>query len=110
MFTRNLQTAFRANRELEVGGVIVGDVPSLPRRPDALRRRQGLRRRPRGLRSAMADFTYEKVMVLTGLTSELSRVSVADGSLSLTAFSDDAAGRPGSPGSDSRFRAAPAAA
>ena len=35
-------------RGLEVGSVIVNDVPDLPRRQHALRRRQGLRLRPRG--------------------------------------------------------------
>ena len=34
-----------------VGGVIIGDVPSFPRRPDALRRREGVS----GPRSAMED-------------------------------------------------------
>ena len=48
VFTHDLQTAFRAHRALEVGGVVVGDVPVLPRRPDAVRRRQAVRRRPRG--------------------------------------------------------------
>ena len=48
VFTHDLQVAFRAHRELEVGGVVIGDVPCLPRRPDALRRREGVRRRPRG--------------------------------------------------------------
>ncbi|WP_141566506.1 aldehyde dehydrogenase family protein, partial [Pseudonocardia sp. N23] len=28
VFTRDIQTAFRAHRDLEVGGVIIGDVPS----------------------------------------------------------------------------------
>ncbi|MEJ7744726.1 MAG: aldehyde dehydrogenase family protein [Nocardioidaceae bacterium] len=28
VFTHHLQTAFRAHRDLEVGGVIIGDVPS----------------------------------------------------------------------------------
>ena len=28
MFTHDVQTAFRAHRALEVGGVIIGDVPS----------------------------------------------------------------------------------
>ena len=45
----DLDIAFRAHRELEVGGVIIGDVPVLPGRPDAVRRRQGVGRRPRGL-------------------------------------------------------------
>lgn len=42
----NLQTAFRASRVLNVGGVIVGDVPSY--RADAVRGREGLWDRQRG--------------------------------------------------------------
>ena len=48
VFTHDLQTAFAAHRELEVGGVVIGDVPELPGRPDAVRRGEGVRRRPRG--------------------------------------------------------------
>ena len=67
VFTHDLQTAFRAHRELEVGGVVIGDVPELPRRPDAVRRGQGVRRRPRGrARTRWTDYTYERVLVLTG--------------------------------------------
>ncbi|WP_214106305.1 aldehyde dehydrogenase family protein [Acrocarpospora catenulata] len=67
VFTRNLDLAFRANRELEVGGVIIGDVPSYraDQMPYGGVKESGTGRE--GLRSAMADFTYEKVMVLTGL-------------------------------------------
>jgi aldehyde dehydrogenase (NAD+) len=68
VFTRSLDIAFRANRELEVGGVIVGDVPSYraDQMPYGGVKDSGVGRE--GLRSAMADYTYEKVMVLTGLT------------------------------------------
>ncbi|WP_433253664.1 aldehyde dehydrogenase family protein [Streptosporangium sp. CA-135522] len=68
VFTRNLDIAFRANRELEVGGVIIGDVPSYraDQMPYGGVKDSGVGRE--GVRSAMADFTYEKVMVLTGLT------------------------------------------
>ena len=68
VFTRSLDTAFRANRELEVGGVIIGDVPSYraDQMPYGGVKDSGVGRE--GLRSAMEDFTYEKVMVLTGLT------------------------------------------
>ena len=67
VFTRSLDNAFRANRELEVGGVIIGDVPSYraDQMPYGGVKESGVGRE--GLRSAMADFTYEKVMVLTGL-------------------------------------------
>ncbi|MGW4424336.1 aldehyde dehydrogenase family protein [Streptosporangium sp. NPDC004631] len=68
VFTRNLDVAFRANRELEVGGVVIGDVPSYraDQMPYGGVKDSGVGRE--GIRSAMADFTYEKVMVLTGLT------------------------------------------
>ncbi|MEU4511994.1 aldehyde dehydrogenase family protein [Nonomuraea wenchangensis] len=68
VFTRSLDAAFRANRELEVGGVIIGDVPSYraDQMPYGGVKDSGIGRE--GLRSAMEDYTYEKVMVLTGLT------------------------------------------
>jgi acyl-CoA reductase-like NAD-dependent aldehyde dehydrogenase len=68
VFTRSLDVAFRANRELEVGGVIIGDVPSYraDQMPYGGVKESGVGRE--GLRSAMEDFTYEKVMILTGLT------------------------------------------
>ncbi|GAA3125805.1 aldehyde dehydrogenase [Streptosporangium carneum] len=68
VFTRNLDIAFRANRELEVGGVIIGDVPSYraDQMPYGGIKDSGVGRE--GVRSAIADFTYEKVMVLTGVS------------------------------------------
>ncbi|MGP4099404.1 aldehyde dehydrogenase family protein [Nonomuraea sp. KM90] len=68
VFTRSLDAAFRANRELEVGGVIIGDVPSYraDQMPYGGVKDSGVGRE--GLHSAMEDYTYEKVMVLTGLT------------------------------------------
>ena len=48
VFTNDLANAWRAFEELEVGGVIVNDVPTYRDRQHALRRRQGLRPRPRG--------------------------------------------------------------
>ncbi|GAA2908280.1 aldehyde dehydrogenase family protein [Streptosporangium fragile] len=68
VFTRNLDVAFRANRELEVGGVIIGDVPSYraDQMPYGGVKDSGVGRE--GIRAAIADLTYEKVMVLTGLT------------------------------------------
>ncbi|GAB3160069.1 aldehyde dehydrogenase family protein [Microbispora hainanensis] len=68
VFTRSLDVAFRANRELEVGGVIIGDVPSYraDQMPYGGVKESGVGRE--GLRSAMEDYTYEKVMVLSGLT------------------------------------------
>ncbi|MCA2227202.1 aldehyde dehydrogenase family protein [Nonomuraea aurantiaca] len=68
VFTRSLDAAFRANRELEVGGVIIGDVPSYraDQMPYGGVKDSGIGRE--GLHSAMTDYTYEKVMVLTGLS------------------------------------------
>ena len=67
VFTHSLQTAFRAHRELEVGGVIVGDVPSYraDQMPYGGAKQSGVGRE--GLNYAMHDYTYERVMVLTGL-------------------------------------------
>ncbi|MDX3229350.1 aldehyde dehydrogenase family protein [Streptomyces sp. ME19-01-6] len=67
VFTRDLQTAFRAHRALEVGGVIVGDVPSYraDQMPYGGTKRSGVGRE--GVRYAMEDYTYERVLVLTGL-------------------------------------------
>ena len=67
VFTRDLQTAFRAHRALEVGGVIVGDVPSYraDQMPYGGAKRSGVGRE--GVAYAMDDYTYERVLVLTGL-------------------------------------------
>ncbi|MDQ3787465.1 MAG: aldehyde dehydrogenase family protein, partial [Actinomycetota bacterium] len=67
LFTRDVQVAFRARAELEVGGVIVGDVPSFraDQMPYGGVKGSGFGRE--GIRSAMADLTEERVMVLTGL-------------------------------------------
>jgi glyceraldehyde-3-phosphate dehydrogenase (NADP+) len=67
VFTRDLATAFRAQRELEVGGVIVGDVPSYraDQMPYGGTKESGTGRE--GLRSAMDDLTEPRVLVLTGL-------------------------------------------
>ncbi|MFB7055223.1 aldehyde dehydrogenase family protein [Streptomyces vinaceus] len=67
VFTRNIQTAFRAHRELEVGGVIVGDAPSYraDQMPYGGVKQSGVGRE--GVRYAMDDYTYERVLVLTGL-------------------------------------------
>jgi acyl-CoA reductase-like NAD-dependent aldehyde dehydrogenase len=67
LFTHDLQTAFAAHRELEVGGVVVGDVPSFraDQMPYGGVKESGVGRE--GLRYAMADYTYDRVLVLTGL-------------------------------------------
>jgi len=67
VFTHHLQTAFTAYRILQVGGVIVGDVPSYraDQMPYGGTKGSGVGRE--GLRSAMNDYTESRVMVLTGL-------------------------------------------
>jgi aldehyde dehydrogenase (NAD+) len=67
VFTRDVQAAFKAHRELEVGGVIIGDVPSYraDQMPYGGWKESGVGRE--GLHSAMNDLTEERVLVLTGL-------------------------------------------
>ncbi|MEU8622627.1 aldehyde dehydrogenase family protein [Streptomyces sp. NPDC048623] len=67
VFTHDLQAAFRAHRTLEVGGVVVGDVPSYraDQMPYGGAKRSGVGRE--GVKFAMDDYTYERVLVLTGL-------------------------------------------
>jgi acyl-CoA reductase-like NAD-dependent aldehyde dehydrogenase len=67
IFTTDLALAFRAHRELEVGGLIVGDVPSYraDQMPYGRVKQSGVGRE--GVRYAMDDVTYPRVMVLTGI-------------------------------------------
>src|SRR5690606_33761497 len=67
VFTHDLQAAFRAHRALEVGGVVIGDVPSYraDQMPYGGAKQSGVGRA--GVRFAMEDYTYERVMVPTGL-------------------------------------------
>lgn len=67
VFTHDVRSAFRAHRELEVGGVVVGDVPSYraDQMPYGGAKESGEGRE--GIKYAMADFTYERVLVLAGL-------------------------------------------
>jgi acyl-CoA reductase-like NAD-dependent aldehyde dehydrogenase len=67
VFTHDLQLAFRAHRALEVGGVIIGDAPSYraDQMPYGGVKDSGNGRE--GVRYAMEDYTYERVLVLTGL-------------------------------------------
>ncbi|GIH07044.1 aldehyde dehydrogenase [Rhizocola hellebori] len=68
VFTSNVQTAFRAHAVLEVGGVIVGDVPSYRADQMPYGGVKGSGTGREGVRSAMEDYTDPRVMVLTGLT------------------------------------------
>lgn len=67
VFTHNIQQIFKAHRELEVGGVIIGDAPTFrsDQMPYGGVKASGVGRE--GLRSAMMDFTHERVLVLTDL-------------------------------------------
>ncbi|SCL28124.1 succinate semialdehyde dehydrogenase [Micromonospora nigra] len=67
VFTHRLDVAFRAGRVLEVGGLIVGDVPSYraDQMPYGGMKGSGVGRE--GLRSAMEDYTESRVVVLTGV-------------------------------------------
>jgi glyceraldehyde-3-phosphate dehydrogenase (NADP+) len=67
VFTRRLDVAFRAHQRLDVGGVIIGDVPSYraDQMPYGGVKGSGIGRE--GLVSAMDDYTEPRVMVLTGL-------------------------------------------
>ncbi|MFC5907135.1 aldehyde dehydrogenase family protein [Streptacidiphilus monticola] len=67
VFTHDVQTAFRAHRELEVGGVVIGDAPSYraDQMPYGGVKDSGIGRE--GVAYAMADYTYERVLILTGL-------------------------------------------
>lgn len=67
VFTKDLATAFRLHRDLHVGGVVIGDVPSYraDQMPYGGIKESGVGRE--GVRYAMTDLTYERVLVLTGL-------------------------------------------
>ncbi|WP_017542595.1 aldehyde dehydrogenase family protein [Nocardiopsis prasina] len=67
VFTRDLPTAFRAHRELEVGGVVVGDVPTFRADQMPYGGVKGSGVGKEGLRAAMTDLTHERVLVLTGI-------------------------------------------
>jgi len=70
VFTRDIHKAFRAFEELEVGGVIINDIPSL--RVDSMPyggvKRSGLGRE--GIRFAIEDMTERRLMVLCGVGTD----------------------------------------
>ncbi len=68
VFTRDVRVAFRAAAELEVGGVVVGDVPSYRADQMPYGGVKGSGTGREGVRSAMADYTEDQVVVLSGLT------------------------------------------
>ncbi|HEY0806147.1 MAG TPA: aldehyde dehydrogenase family protein [Pseudonocardiaceae bacterium] len=67
VFTHDLATAFRAAASIEVGGVVIGDVPSYraDQMPYGGVKASGTGRE--GVRSAMLEYTQDQVMVMTGL-------------------------------------------
>lgn len=67
IFTRDISVAFRADQHLDVGGLVIGDVPTYraDQMPYGGTKDSGVGRE--GVRYAMEDYTYERVMVLTGL-------------------------------------------
>lgn len=67
VFTHDLTTAFRMFTDLEVGGVVVGDVPSYRADQMPYGGVKGSGTGREGVRSAMHDLTEEKVLVLSGV-------------------------------------------
>lgn len=67
VFTTRLDVAFAAHRELEVGGVVIGDVPTYraDQMPYGGWKKSGVGRE--GVKWAMHDLTDERVLVLSGL-------------------------------------------
>jgi acyl-CoA reductase-like NAD-dependent aldehyde dehydrogenase len=67
VFTRDVELSFRAHRDLEVGGVVIGDAPTYrsDQMPYGGTKASGVGRE--GVRSAMLDYTYERVLVWSGL-------------------------------------------
>lgn len=67
VFTHDIQQIFHAHRELEVGGVVIGDAPTFraDQMPYGGIKASGSGRE--GLRFAMQDYTFDKVLVLTDL-------------------------------------------
>lgn len=67
VFTHDLRTAFRASEVLDMGGVVIGDVPSY--RADQVSyggvKDSGIGRE--GVRAAMDDLTQDRVLILSGL-------------------------------------------
>ncbi|OLR90564.1 aldehyde dehydrogenase family protein [Actinokineospora bangkokensis] len=67
VFTKDVQVAFQAAAELEVGGVVIGDVPSYRADQMPYGGVKGSGTGREGVKSAMDDFTEEQTMVLAGL-------------------------------------------
>ncbi|MTD56287.1 aldehyde dehydrogenase family protein [Amycolatopsis pithecellobii] len=68
VFTRDVQLAFRASTELEVGGLIVGDVPSYRADQMPYGGVKGSGSGREGVLAAMHDLTEERVTVFSGIS------------------------------------------
>jgi acyl-CoA reductase-like NAD-dependent aldehyde dehydrogenase len=68
VFTRDLPLAFRAYAALDVGGVVIGDVPSYRADQMPYGGVKDSGRGREGVRAAMEDLTEAKVLVLVGLS------------------------------------------
>ncbi|WP_436492318.1 aldehyde dehydrogenase family protein [Actinokineospora sp. HUAS TT18] len=67
VFTSDVRVAFRAAAELEVGGVVIGDVPSYRADQMPYGGVKGSGTGREGVLSAMNDYTEDQIMVLSGL-------------------------------------------
>ncbi|MBB5870255.1 glyceraldehyde-3-phosphate dehydrogenase (NADP+) [Allocatelliglobosispora scoriae] len=67
VFTTSIQTAFSAHATLQVGGVIIGDVPSFRADQMPYGGQKGSGTGREGVASAMQDYTDPRVLVLTNL-------------------------------------------
>lgn len=67
VFTTDVQLAFHASAELEVGGVIIGDVPSYRADQMPYGGVKGSGAGREGVLAAMHDLTEERVTVFTGI-------------------------------------------
>ena len=67
VFTHNLETAFSAHTNLDVGGVIIGDVPAFrsDQMPYGGVKASGVGKE--GIRFAMEDLSHERILVLSGI-------------------------------------------
>jgi aldehyde dehydrogenase (NAD+) len=67
VFTHSLETAFSAHANLDVGGVIIGDVPAFrsDQMPYGGVKASGVGKE--GVRFAMEDLTHERILVLSGI-------------------------------------------
>lgn len=67
VFTTNIETAFEAHQQLEVGGVIIGDVPTFRADQMSYGGWKASGRGREGVATAMEDLTDDRLLVLSGL-------------------------------------------